>query len=368
MVKKETLWTEQEKFAKYILQHVLRELIQEWFNFNTHLWNYILLWIDEYWVPNWWEQLTDKIIILKFWKNSKEIVETYFFIESKAYLKWISDESVNWSFEQFENKLPQFWNIWYASTYLIFRALEEKSDYYLIKKRIEDDPNLPIHYFEISREHFLNQDDLKNLLRTLKNNVENFDKNLNDYLSKDLGVIEKLKKLLTLNIHQAFSKYETSEKKIDIILDNMSKNQSIKQNIEDINSIEKWFQFDENKNSTDLENATKCQESYQLNKYQYFKNPLIRENIEKIENFIIQETFDEVAAKWAYSILTDCTDSFLDEFNSLTINNQSHKKINDYLFHWWKRIKKWFLFDCWGKEKCLFHYKSDNTINFINKN
>ena len=364
-------WKEQEIFAINILKHILWNLIKKNFYVDTYTWKYYLIWINDFWTPEWWEQLTDKILVLKYKRNNNEIIDSYFFIESKAYLKWASDESVNWSFEMFENKLPQFWNIWYASSYVIFRWLENKSTYYLIKKRIEEDEKLPDHYFEIDKSDFLNdnrENKLTELYEKVKSEKEDIKKlNLIDeYINNNQYIIVNLERKIEIEIKQWFTKYEWSEKRLDSVLKNRNNIDKTWINWIEIEDYKKWFYFDDIENSEDLEKAKKDQESYLINKYHYFDNPLIKENIENIEDFICKNTFIELHEK-DYNNLSLCTNEFLEEMKEVEFTNKHQKKIKDYLFEWWKKQKRWFLFDSWAKEKILLHYKKNNSITFINK-
>lgn len=366
-------WKEQEKFAKHILKYVLNILVSENFIFSTTIWKYQLTYIDEKWTTDWWSQLTDKILKLHLKNlNTQEILTTYLYIESKAYFSENSESitSIQKSFREFYTKL---WDdFWYASMYCIVKWWETYWTYPFLDKLIADTTNCPEMYFEITKEFFEDEkyiNTLEILLKEtdiLKEESKKFIK-FDEYINLSQKIIDKIKAHLKENIKLSFSKYENSEKGLEIVLDNLKKEWENKENIEEINQVKKWFKFDKNQNEEDLENATKCQEIYLLNKFQYFKNPLIRENIDKIESFIMHETFDEIVDNSSYSELKECTDFFINELGGLTFSNQQHKKIIEYLFDWWKNKKRWFLFDSWAKEKCLFHYQKNKSINFINK-
>ncbi len=359
---------EQELFAAYILKYVLNNLVLEKMNFHTYSWEYDLVHVDSYWAPEWWEQLTDKIISLKYRKNNNSIIESNLFIESKAYLKWISDESVNGSFEMFENKLPQFWNEWYASSYVVFRCFEKESKHYFIKKRIEDDTKLPDHFFEIDESFFIdkyNVNPLDKLFASIKswwNHVDLIQK----YIDDNKRVIKKLEEKIAIELEHSFNKYETSEKRLLTLLENRNEINKNKGRIINKSDYKNWFTFEWKENKSDLIQAEEEQELYLLNKYHYLDNPLIKENIEKIEWVVWKYTFNELDWK-KFDSLTWLTSDFIEEFKDLEIINKHQIMIKKYLFEWWKPQKRGFLFDSWANQKCLLYYNKSNNIKFLSE-
>lgn len=371
------LWKEQENFSKYILKYILNLLVSEKFTFNTTIWNYQLAYIDEKWTSEWWSQLTDKILKLhiKNLSNNDRLI-TYLYIESKAYFSESSESitSIQKSFREFYTKL---WNdFWYASMYCIFKWWETYWIYPYLDKLIEDVDNCPEMYFEITKELFENSlgvnslgvNSLEELLNSTFILTKNNEKKIkyDEYINNSFNIIENLKIHLKNNIELSFSEYEKSEKRINVILNNLKQNNQVSiDNLE--KNTEKWFKFDSIKRLDILEKAEREQSIYLLNKVQYFKNPLIRKNIEDIEKYIKENTFCELDGL-EYLKLEECTNNFIEEFWEITFANEKQKKIKEYLFEWWKKQKRWFLFDCWSNEECLFHYKKDDKILFLNKN
>jgi len=48
-IKSKQMWDEQEKFALFLLKHILNELKNEWFTFETNIGNYCLIYINDDW-------------------------------------------------------------------------------------------------------------------------------------------------------------------------------------------------------------------------------------------------------------------------------------------------------------------------------
>jgi len=368
-MKKVNYWKEQEKFSKHILKYVLNLLVSEKFIFKTTVWEYLLTYIDEKWTTDWWSQLTDKILKLNI-KNliTKETLETFLYIESKAYFKEWSEslKSVEKSFKKFYTDLWK--NIWYSSMYCIFKWWEWSRVYDFLDKLIEDTTNCPDSYFEITKKIFENKK-FENTLIKLLEKTYSLEENkkyieFKKYIKNNTFIINKLKEHLKKNIELSFNKYENSPKRLNIILEWLEKNKNI--SIKDKQDIKKGFKFNIKENKIDLQQANEEQKIYLLNKYQYFKNPLIASNIKNIEKELIDNIFIELGNS-EYNKLKDCTDSFLEEFKEISFLGRKYE-VKKYLFNWWKRQKRWFLFDSWSNEKCLFHYKNDNKILFINKN
>lgn len=364
-------WKDQEKFSKHIIKYVLLDLIKDWFEFKTTIWNYKLINIDEKGTSEWWSQLTDKIISLLF-KNkiNEQFFLSYLYIESKAYFSEWSESlsSIEKSFKKFYTDL---WSdYWYASSYCIFKWWENQKTYPFLDKLIEDNIDCPEYYFEITKEIFEDKsynNTLEHLLKSINSIKKENEKYqmFDNYINTNPSINSKLKEKVKNNIIISFNKYETSEKRLNIILKNRHSNNKSKE-INIISDIKNGFSFKWNEQSNDLNKAIDYQKEYLINKNHYFWNPLIRKNIEELEYLIPENTFEEIDQE-EFSNLIECSNEFINEMDLLEIPKESHKKVKWYLFEWGKKQKRWFLFDCWAKKKSLLEYDIKNNIKFINK-
>lgn len=362
-------WKEQEKFSNHILNLVLDLLIKDNFTVKTSISNYRLVYKCWKGTADGGSQLTDKIITLQFKNSAEKIVITYLYIESKAYFseKTSSISSIEKSFKKFFSDL---WSdIWYASMYCIFKGGETYWVYDFLDKLISDVTNCPDSYFEITKEIFENEkyeNPLENLFTITSRMKEDSEKliEFDKFFKENPLVIEKLKTHLWKNIEQTFSIYETSEKRLDILLQEKLSHTKDKSNILTVDNCSNGFKFECKEVIWDLEKAKEEQWIYLLNKYHYFNNPLISKNIEEIEEKLVNDCFKELHGN-EFKSMKYCADSYLSEFWGISFPKEWNRKIKDYLFDS-KTQKRWFLFDSWAKKKCLFHYKKENQIFFLN--
>ncbi len=366
-----SLWKEWEKFIYYYLWVVLDSLKDERFSFKTFLWNYTLELVDYIWTKDWWTQLTDKVISLIFSRNKNILPQrTNLFIESKIYNSNWSKKSVEWSFQQFKDQLKIFWDMGYASIYIISRLFENPVSDYNFKTEIETNYEVPDYYFELTNEDFKNSSDLKKILEEIsvesdKKNIKNIVKK---YINNHIDEYKKIKEKVRIKLEQSFSVYENSPLRLKAILSELIKDKRNNlDGIDWIEDVENWFDFwIIQKIKEDIKYANKMQESYLLNKYTYFTNSLISPLIVEIEKHIANETFTELE-DIDFTDIKKLSNKFIEEFNSVTMIEDEKKEVKDYLFEWGKKQKKGYLFNQWANKKCIFKYKSSNKINFISK-
>lgn len=127
----------------------------------------------------------------------------------------------------------------------------------------------------------------------------------------------------------------------------------------DINNVEKWFEWDYY--ISDLELAKKYQKKYSYKKLSYSTHPFILKRFEDVENWIADELFDLLDSR-TYTNLDNYIDRCIKDLDNTEAKNKYKVELESIMNN-----KPWIFVNYWTQWLSCLDYISKNEIKFKNK-